>query len=61
MRGSIGEDRGSRPPLENHKAKGFLSNTDPLKIPKLPSQHSMLDYHRPASEMPFKCVLQADI
>ena len=30
---------GSGPPLENHKAIGFLSNThlDPLKIIKLPS------------------------
>ena len=32
------------PPLKNHKNIGFLSNTgpDPLKITKLPSQHSML-------------------
>ena len=31
------------PPLENHKNLGFLSNTgpDPLKITKLPSQHSI--------------------
>ena len=29
-----GEDRGSGPPLKNHKAIGFLSNTcpDPLKL-----------------------------
>ena len=53
-------DRGSGPPppLKNHKNKGFLSNTgpDPLKIEKLPSQHSMLGHHRPApiSETPFK-------
>ena len=35
---------------------GFLSNTgpDPLKITKLPSQHSMLGHHRHASETPFK-------
>ena len=34
----------------------FLNNTgtDPLKIIKLPSQHSMLGYHQPASETPFK-------
>ena len=35
---------------------GFLSNTgsDRFKITKLPSQHSMLSHHRPASETPFK-------
>ena len=46
------------PPLKNHNNKGFLSNAgpDPLKIEKLPSQHSMLGHHRPApiSERPFK-------
>ena len=44
------------PPLENYKKLGFLSNTgpDPLKITKLPSQHSMLGHHRLASETPFK-------
>ena len=44
MCGSRGGGRGSRPPLENHKNIGFLSNTGPdhLKITKLPSQHSML-------------------
>ena len=43
-------------PLKNHKNIGFLSTTgpDPLKIRKLSSQHSMLGYHRPASETPFK-------
>ena len=37
------------PPPENKKTIGFLSNTgpDPLKIEKLPSQHSMLGHHRP--------------
>ena len=42
--------------LKNHKNIGFLSNTgrDPLKITKLPSQHSMLGHHRHASETPFK-------
>ena len=34
-------------PLKNRKNIGFLSNTglDPLKISKLPSQHSMLGHH----------------
>ena len=48
--------RGSRPPpsLKNRKNIGFLSNTgpDPLKITKLPSQHSMLGHNQPASETP---------
>ena len=54
------EGTGSGPPplprLENYKNIGFLSNTglDPLKITELPSQHSMLGHHRPASETPFK-------
>ena len=40
--------QGVRTPLENYKNIGFLSNTgpDPLKITKLPIQHSMLDHHR---------------
>ena len=48
MRGSRGVDRGSEPPLIYQKAIGFLSNTgsDPLKITKLPSQHSMLGNYR---------------
>ena len=48
-------------PLENHKTVGFRRNTgpDPLKITKLPSQHSVFSFsvlgpHRTASEMPFK-------
>ena len=46
MRGSRGGDRGSGPPLKNHKNIGFLSNTgpDPLKITKISSQHSMLGH-----------------
>ena len=60
MRGSRGGrgDRGSGPPLKNHKNKGFLSNTgpDPLKITKLPSQHSMLGHHQHASETLFNGV-----
>ena len=46
---------GSGPP-ENYKNIGFLSNTgpDPLKITKVPFQHSKLGHHRPASKMPFK-------
>ena len=44
------------PPMENYTNIGFLSNTgpDPLKITKLPIQHSLLGHHRPASEMTFK-------
>ena len=40
------------PTLKNHKSIGFLSNNgqDPLRITKLPNQHSMLGHHRPASE-----------
>ena len=47
---------GGPDPLENYKNKGFLGNTGPdfLKITKLPSQHTMLGHHRPASETPFK-------
>ena len=35
---------------------GFLSNSgpDPIKVTKLPSQHSMLSHHWHASETPFK-------
>ena len=35
---------------------GFLSNTgpDPLENHQLPSQHSLLSHHGPASEAPFK-------
>ena len=46
---------GGLDPTENHK-KRFLSNTDqdPLKITKLPSQHSMLGCYRPTSETPFE-------
>ena len=42
--------------LENQKNIGFRSNTcpEPLKVTKLSSQHSMLGYHRYASETPFK-------
>ena len=37
--------------MENYKNIGFLRNTgpDPLKITKLPIQHSMLGHHRPVS------------
>ena len=47
------------PPLENYKNIGFLSNTgpDPLKITKLPIQHSIFGHHRPASKVPFKRVI----
>ena len=51
-----GGGRGSGPPLKNHKNIGLLSYSgpDPLKITKLPSQHSMLGHHQHASEIPFK-------
>ena len=55
-----GGDRGSRPPhpppLKNHKNIGFLSNIgpDPLKITKLPSQHTTVGHYQPARETPFK-------
>ena len=49
--GAVGPD-----PPENYKNIGFLDNNgpDPLKITKLPIQHSMLGHQRPASETPFK-------
>ena len=55
MRGSRG-GTGGPDPQENHKAIGFLSNTgpDPMEVTKLPSQHSMLGHHRPATEAPFE-------
>ena len=39
-------------PLENNKNIGFLSNTgpDPLKITKLPIQHSMLGHYGPLAK-----------
>ena len=51
-----GERRSGPPTLVNYKNIGSLSNTgpDPLKITKLPIQHSMMDHHRPASETLFK-------
>ena len=47
---------GGLDPPKNHKNIGFLSNTgpDPLKITKLPSQHSMLGHHQHASETSLK-------
>ena len=49
---SCADPEGFRTPLENSKNKGFLSNTgpNPLKITKLPIQHSMFGHYRPASE-----------
>ena len=57
MCGSRGGDReSSPPPPEKYKFIGFPSNTgpDPLKITKLPSQHSTMGHYRPASETPFQ-------
>ena len=55
MGGGGGGGRGPNPPEKSQKY-GVLSNTgpDPLKISKLPSQHSILGHHRPASKTPFK-------
>ena len=56
MRGSRGGGQGVLPSPPPGKVIGFHSNTgpDPLKITKLPSQHSMLGHHRRASESPLK-------
>ena len=50
LRGTEGPD--PPPPLENYKNIRF--RPDPLRITKLPIQHSMLGLHRPASKTPFK-------
>ena len=54
--GTGGLDPPPPPPLEYYKNIGFLSNTglDPLKITKLPIQHSMFSHHQPASKTPFE-------
>ena len=51
-----GGGAGGPDPPEKSQNIGFLSNSglDPLKITKLPSQHSMLGHHRHASETPCK-------
>ena len=59
LRSRVVGHRGSGPSPENYKAIGFVSNTglDPLenqKATKLPSQHSILGHHWPASETPLK-------
>ena len=43
-------------PQKNHKNIGFPSNidADPLKITKLPSQHSMVGCYRHTSKTPFQ-------
>ena len=45
-----------RTPLKNHNSISSLSNTgpDPLKMTKLPNQHSMSGHRWHASETPFK-------
>ena len=47
--------KGSGRPMKNLKNIGFPGNTgpDPLKITKLPSQHSILCHHLHASKMAF--------
>ena len=56
MRGSRGElgVRPPPPPPEKSQNIGFPSNIgpDPLKVTKLPSQHSMLDHHQNADDGP---------
>ena len=54
---SRGRPGGPLPSLRNYKNIGFLSNTgpDPLKIAKLPSQHSILGHYWHTSLMRFKC------
>ena len=51
-----GGGAGSLDPPGKLQNIGFLgsSGPDPLKITKLPIQHSILCHHRPASETPFK-------
>ena len=50
-----GGGAGGPNPLKKSQKYRFCSNTgpDPLKITKLPSQHSMLGHHRHANETPF--------
>ena len=52
--GGSREGTGGPDPPKNHKNIGFLCNTgpDPLKKPKLPSQHSMLAIIGPPANMP---------
>ena len=48
---------GSGSPLKNHKTIGLNPSNidpDPLKIIKLPSQHSMVGHYRHTSETPLK-------
>ena len=54
--GGAGGPDSSPPPLKNHKNIGFPSNIDldPLKITKLPSQHSMVGHYPHASKTPFQ-------
>ena len=56
MRGSRGRTGGPEPHEKSQKISVFLAILVkiPWKITKLPSQHSMLGHHRPASETPFK-------
>ena len=51
-----GQGSGPPPPLKNHKNIGFPSNLDldPLKITKLPRQHSTVGHYRHASKTPFQ-------
>ena len=53
-RGDGGQDT---PIPEKSESIGVFSNSgpDPLKITKLPNQHSIFGHHQHASETPFKC------
>ena len=55
-RGGGGGTDGVNPPLKYHKFIVFPSNTgpNPLKITKLPNQHSTGEHYRPVSETPFQ-------
>ena len=55
---SRGGDRGSGSPWKITKLKGFFAILVriPLKVKRLPSQHSLLSHHRSDSETPFYSV-----
>ena len=52
--GRIQGGQAVRTPLKNRKNIGFLCNTDPGSLKKLPSEHLMLGHHWPTRETPFK-------
>ena len=54
MRGSRGRGCRGFAPTPEKSQKYSVTGRDPLKITKVPSQHSMLSHHRHTSETPFK-------